>query len=903
MTPPHSRTRFAIICIAAVIAGLQHGCRDTPTAPQSLPGTAMSAEINTPGDAMSPEAIFLAPLGPKRHPRGVLDTTLAPAVSICHLRDDACADTLALFISDSAVDSTRRVDLNERAYFVRWKLNDLPADPAVTYRVTISFGDTTVGYTDVRIVPPDYRAAPEDTARYAFITERNRLNVKFQIFVPPVTLTVVTEPGIYGNLASQTYSFRRGERVAYEFAADSGYRNALVTLDENPIPKRGRITMDDSHVLIASADRVAAVAPGDEWILQDARSLLKAKDKIKAAQQLLSKLNGITDTTGMVERLRRVEMTVLQRGADATGFAALDEALANHALDVGGGDGTADTPPTGGDGGGGVASALMVPLRGPESSVARQAVTSMNQGTGAAEPVTIVYVNGILTTPLGALFAAHHVAVAAREAKWNANVPFEVKLMYNQSAMAGEASEEERCVLGVGVVGDWLGLNSLPAAVAKCIGGTEASTRAVLADFLAVSKQFANVLSRSVAARPADADSIAALTERLRDQGRHVVFVMHSRGNLTVQEGLTVLAQRGKYNQSRDTTCIGGVALAAPTSEAWPIAGRHLRGLNVEGDAILVLGRNKFPQVRTLLSDSAGPVSTFWRVLHSVTGLSSAAQIRWALRLHGVVESYLGQEPMRTRIKAAIVSSYRSCGIGAVEARPNILKLHPGETGAFQADLRDLEGAPLDGRRGLTWIAESQSDWQRAVHVSSSGSASAKYTGGTSVAAKTRNLIGTAGIAVEPTPIAVAVTELLTARWVALWFSESKEVPIPPFIIPGTSWNGGACAENAEFSSNGRTGTFTKECTADYRVTVEPVAGARQYVATFFEKGGTAAKFSITAATGSLHGWTGGPLPNLDHLPGPVPMDRISVTVFDVGGHLLASGTKCLRGCIGWSEK
>ena len=900
MKPPSLRIRSAIACIAVVLAGLQHACRDTPTAPQPLSGTVLSAEINAPGDEASPEAIFLAPLGPKRHPRGVLDTTLAPAVSICRLRNDACVDTLALFTSDSSADSTRRVELNERAYFVRWKLNALPADPAVTYRVTITLGDTTAGYTDVRIVAPEFRAAPEDTTRYAFITERNRLNVKFQIFVLPVTLTVITEPGVYGNLASDTYSFRRGERVAYEFAADSGYRNALVTLDETPIPKRGRITMDDSHVLIASADRVATVAPGDEWILQDSRSLLKTKDKIKAAQQLLSKLNDISDTTGIVERLRRVEMTVLQRDVDAGALAALGESLANHALDVGGGDGAADAPPTGG--GGGVASALMIPLRSPESSVGRPAATVMTQGPGAAEPVTIVYVNGILTTPLGALFAAHHVAVAAREARWNANVPFEVKLMYNRSAMAGEASEEERCVLGVGVKGDWLGLNSLPAEVAKCIAGTEVSTRSVLADFLVVSQQFASVLKRSVAVRPLDADSIAALTQRLRDQGRHVVFVMHSRGNLTVQEGLTILAQSGKYNQARDTTCIGGVALAAPTSEAWPIAGRHLRGLNVEGDAILTLGRNKFPQVRTSLSDSAGRVSIFWRVLHSVTGLSSVAQIRWALRLHGVVESYFGQEPMRTRIKQAIVSSYRSCGIGAVEARPNVLTLHPGETGIFQADLRDLEGGPLDGRRGITWIAESGSDWQRAVQLSATGSASARYTGGTSVAVKTRNLIGTAGIAVDPTPIAVGVTESLTARWVTLWLSESKDIPIPPFIIPETSWDGGSCAENAEFSSNGRTGTFTKECTADYRVTVEPVAGAQQYVATFFEKGGTTAKFSVTGATGSLHGWTGGPLPNLDHLPGPVPMDRVSVTAFDAGGHLLASGTKCLRGCVGWSE-
>src|SRR6185437_5049163 len=119
-----------------------------------------------------------------------------------------------------------------------------------------------------------------------------------------------------------------------------------------------------------------------------------------------------------------------------------------------------------------------------------------------------------------------------------------------------------------------------------------------------VSQQFSSVLDRSLIARPADVDTIAAVTTRLREAGRHVVFVMHSQGNLVVQQALTLPAHQGKYSQARDTTCVGGVALASPTSEAWPISARHLTGLVVDGDAILLLGHNKFPRVHTPLSDS-----------------------------------------------------------------------------------------------------------------------------------------------------------------------------------------------------------------------------------------------------------------------------------------------------------
>ncbi|HEY8311979.1 MAG TPA: hypothetical protein VIG47_15550, partial [Gemmatimonadaceae bacterium] len=734
-----------------------------------------------------------------------------------------------------------------------------------------------------------------------FITERNVLNVRFQIFVPPVTLTVIAEPGVHGDLVSQTYTVRKGERVAYEFAADSGYRNALVTLDQNPIARRGRVTMDDSHVLIASADRVTGVAPGDEWILRDSRAILKASDKLHAAQQLLGRLDEMTDTIGIVDRLRRVEMTVLARESDAAAMDALDTALDGHTLDAGSGDGTSDgdtgSGGGGGGGGGGIALALLAPLRSVNGPV--PSATVMTTGANAAEPVTIVYVNGILTTPLGALFAAHHVAVVAREARWRANVPFDVKLVYNRSAMASETSAEDRCVLELGIKGDWLGLNSLPGEVARCLNSTEPRALALLADYSEVGTQFLSVLNRSIGSRPSDVDSVAAFTQRLRDEGRHVLFVMHSQGNLVVQQALTLLSARHQYSQRTDTTCIGGVALASPTSEAWPIAARHLNGLVVNGDIILALGHNDFPRFRTPLSDSAAQSMT-GSLRNRIAGLASAANIRWGVRLHSAVESYLKPVAMRSHVADAMVSSYRSCALGAVNVQPQNLALHAGETGSFHTAMTDLSGQPLDGNRGIAWRAESLSDWQRSVQLSSGGVAMARYVGGTTVTAATRNLLATAGVTVTAAPLHASSTETFSARWVPLWVSTSDVTPIPPFVIPAAGWSGGSCSEKAEFESNGRVGSFSKQCTEDYRVITDEVANAVKYEAQFFEVGATTPLFSVSSSNVTLHGATSGPTATTDLLPGPIPMDRISVAAFDALGHLLASGRVCLRGCAGW---
>ncbi|MDQ2889189.1 MAG: hypothetical protein M3R65_01370 [Gemmatimonadota bacterium] len=899
--------RFAASAGVALTALLHVACGDGFTAPNRSGAQLAAESLNSPGASDAPETIFLAPLGPRKHPRGVLDTTLSPSVSICRLDGETCsADTLARFTFDSAAtsrtgvkkDSATRVSLAERAYVLQWNLKAIPPNPNIAYRITVALGDTVAGFTDVKIVSEQYSPAPTDTAQFALVSARNVLTVRFQIFVPPVTLTVISEAGVHGDLNAQTYSVRRGDRVAYSFAADSGYQHVLVTVDQNPVPRRGRVLMDESHVLVASADRDASVLPGDEWILRDSRTLLRSRDKVRLARQLLSRLDELKDTANLAERLHRVELSVLQRPADANEMRALDDALTGQTLDAGSGVGSAGSAGAGG-GGGGIATTMLVPMGRVAAPVVRP-VASVSSPTGMqTEPVTIAYVNGILTTPLGALFAAHQVARIAHAARWDANVPFEVKLMYNRSAMADETSAEDRCILDIGIKGDWLGLNSLPGEVARCLDTTEPRALSMLADFLEVGSQFSNVLKRSISTRPKDVDSIAALTQNIRGSGQHVVFVMHSQGNMMVQQALSLLVLRGQYAQSRDTTCVGGVALAAPTSSAWPITARHLTGLVVNGDIILALGHNNFTRVRTPMSDSAAQVLS-GSVLSKISGLASASAIRWGMRLHGAVDSYLTPPVMQDRVERAIVAAYRSCALGQVRVSPQTLELRTGDTGRLSATFVDLTGEPLDGKRGLAWRADSYSDWQRAVQLSADGVANARYVGGTSVTAVTRSVWAAAGVTVSPATLAVTVTEKLFAQWMTLFISTSEMVPIPTFEVPSVGWDGGPCTEKATFMSNGRTGTFSKQCMGEYNALADPFPGAGRYQASFFETGATASVFTVGNSDPSLHGTIGGPEPTLDLLPGPKPIDRVVMTAEDAAGHLLARGVACVRGCKGW---
>lgn len=901
---------LALIATVAVLAA-EAACRDTPTAPTAQ-NVNVSPAVNAPGDSGAPEISFLAPLGPRRAPRGELDTTLSPTVTICKLNGDSCtADTLAHFTSDPSATTDQRVRLTDRTYVATWDLSAIPTDTSAAYRIVVALGDTIVGYSDVRVVPAGYRPPASDTSRFAFLTTRHALSIRFQIFMPPELLTVIAEPGVHGSPVSGSSVHRHGKRLSYQFEADSGYTNVLVTVDQEYLPRRGKFTMNRAHVLVASADREASVAHGDEWMVLEGRALLRSARPVLAAQQFLDDIGATRDTTNLAARLARVEQVLLQ--ANPAALRSLDAALAGHAFSAGSGRGVAApvVAPTPGGGGDMVADNV---LPGPAARPRLLPSRSMGMMTRSRyEPLTIAYVNGVLTSPYGALFNADAVARMARASTWNVEVPFEVRLIYNSTASSDGSDPNDRCVIELAKNSDGLGINALPLYLTQCEKTTSPATTvpnmlAKLADFAEAGLQLSNIITRLPLPHPADADTVAAITARWLAAGRHVVFVPHSQGNLMVQQGVDILARKGHYHPATDTSCIGAVPLAAPTSDNWPISSRHLTGIVATHDAILALGKNHFPQVHTPLGDSADGELGRWRRLSQVRGLTGALTIRWAVRIHELVGGYLEQEPIRTRIQEALVHSYKSCALGEIDVSPRRMVLTTGASRTFSANLLDLNADPLDGSRVVTWKGDSGDEWERAVSVLPDGRVRALYVGGTAARVATSTMTATVPVTVEPAPLFVTVAESLSGRWELIqgMITQPTDLNIPNGLPPAppdrsTPWNGDNCIAKREINlPYGQIGQFSKVCTARYRVTGEPVPGATRYEANFFELNHTNRLFSIAASTPLLRTELSGPDASVTPLPGPTLLDRVNVTAWDVAGHLLGSGSACAHGCAGW---
>jgi hypothetical protein len=370
-----------------------------------------------------------------------------------------------------------------------------------------------------------------------------------------------------------------------------------------------------------------------------------------------------------------------------------------------------------------------------------------------------------------------------------------------------------------------------------------------------------------------------------------------------VQQGVARLTELGRYHPASDTTCIGAVSLAAPTSANWPLSSRHLEGLVVESDAILLLGANHFPRIHTELDDSAAADLLPTLRAHS-PATAGAAILGWRVRLHSLVDSYLRREPIRTEIQHAMAHAYHSCALGGIDAHPPELHLQPGIVTKLGAMLMDMNGDPLDGTRALAWTAGFGAGWQQSASVQQDGTVRASYVGGTTARAVTRSRSTDVGIIVDPLPLDPNVAESLSGHWTVIPGMSIPPADValgaapPPSSDIPAAWGG--CGSHAQFVTDGWTALYSHTCVAHYQVTVAPVANAAQYQATFFAVGSHAPLGTVTRTSGSLTLDSVGPLPSIDDLPAPPLVDRVTVVARDAGGHLLASGVACVHGCTGW---
>jgi hypothetical protein len=72
-------------------------------------------------------------------------------------------------------------------------------------------------------------------------------------------LTVNLGEGIDGSPPGGVHSFKKNTVVEYNYTLQSGYRDLVVTLDGQPVPSSGTITMNTSHTLDVSATKIGTI--------------------------------------------------------------------------------------------------------------------------------------------------------------------------------------------------------------------------------------------------------------------------------------------------------------------------------------------------------------------------------------------------------------------------------------------------------------------------------------------------------------------------------------------------------------------------------------------------------------------------------------------------------------------
>jgi hypothetical protein len=161
------------------------------------------------------------------------------------------------------------------------------------------------------------------------------------------TLTIVAGPGIRGRVGSETIRVRgagsddirtlaiispRGKRLAYSIAADAGFENPVVLLDDASVGVKGTITVAGNQSLAMAANRaVRAGSPG--WKLYDLlRRQLTATDPLRAhveveceTERLLKSFPDSGKTLIDAAEQRAIEPT-----RDAKALRRIDDSLSGH---------------------------------------------------------------------------------------------------------------------------------------------------------------------------------------------------------------------------------------------------------------------------------------------------------------------------------------------------------------------------------------------------------------------------------------------------------------------------------------------------------------------------------------------------------------------------------------------
>lgn len=496
------------------------------------------------------------------------------------------------------------------------------------------------------------------------------------------TLTITKLEGAISTAANGSSTIPGGSTVSYAFQASPGFDNLTVTLDSQVVSASGQFTMNGDHKLMAAA-LPAKDLPANDPVLLATQGLLTAPNRATAFANYLNQLRRLAATqsdSALRLAVRKAEEMTFDPARDAAAVRQLGDALDGKTFEL-----RDDT-------------AALVTF----SATAASSAVSVTRDD--ATPTTVIYVNGILTTPDGAALSATQLVTVLRnhgvpsgspnnslDLGGGQSLPIRFLYHYNNSAVNTLSPAAIReCLAGLGLgAWRWLVRGSQPAdKVGQCpdFNGPQEVTEQWFATYTGVG--MTATLPLGVGA------SLRTVIDAERRAGRNVILVGHSQGNLLIQ---TALAGLPALSNTSNIGCVSTVSIASPSgAEGWSGLDIPVTGTIAGDDG---LGRQDF--LRRFIPGPKFPAMTSSEVAYWAAWVNAwprvtryAAGVYADVGLHSL-DTYLRGDQTGTWIGDTMEAKYKqlATACGSVITGQVISASDGAAVGAALVEIRTRSGA------------------------------------------------------------------------------------------------------------------------------------------------------------------------------------------------------------------
>lgn len=752
----HSIHRCLSFVAIVAVAG---ACSDPVAGPGRTPRQDFTSSAPVTG-----RVIFLPPLGTGTMPTGASDVSRQVAVAICVRADTVCVgDPIARIDTGGSgglhvVGAARTPDAGRGFYEAVWRVPRALGDTGVRLRASVVVDGVSSGHVDVRV------RGSRDARRPAspngeLVVSGDDLVIRFWIEKPPRRFTVLVGTGVRGMPGASDSAWSYGSRVPYAFAPAPGYENVMVRVDGMAAPPAGLVVTDTEHVLTVTADRRVVLNKSALPLYQRARAVLSAADPVAAYQAYLDMASGYVGASSRgvdsaMQDVRDVEFSAFDPIRDSVALRKLDGALAGHVFTI---DSLGELS---------VAAARSARTRGVLRTL--DAVG----GDDSTERTVFLYVNGIATPQLGP-----HGAIATQFELRNivSEIPlfrnrqhFDIRLFYNRTYSDQQPTADQQRAHCVSLFTSrfafgYVGANAFGSFMAACTADPS-YRRFSDHDLLECIRQMWAIVANTDGAE-VDAIALASRLQEIRANGEHVILVPHSQGNLMANQAIHRLhSVTGEFDPVRDSTCIGLVSLASPTSRRWELGDHYIAPIVVRGDVVPMID-NEWPPIDTDLSHELLDKPSLETVFRP-TGII----------LHEVIESYFLQPQSRAAIRLGLENVYRACAVSSLALRPTSLTLMVGSGANVSAMALNAFGDTLGGR-SVSWSSTAPAIVSATATGPLVARAQGVRSGGASlIASRATRRAETAVLVTNPPPVEDPFTFTYVASYAEGFFGDDQHL-------------------------------------------------------------------------------------------------------------------------------